>query len=251
MPDNAGGIEATAALDDFGLDPKLARLSSSIRQLEAEMLLLQRRMQQGTGDSKAMTDALDTLSSAHVRHTDRAATMATATHRDHRGPEGLADSSARNLMDVGRHVDDLQSKTITAAEGMKKLGNATSRTVEEAVPLNRLKREPQYAEGHRSDLSGEEPPIEKAGALVDRVAGGNPGHRNDGPLATLQDRLAHLTQVEQGGGGSLTGPDYEPSTKSVASDDAQFRKLQDIGKTLEEIRKLHAESKTIGVKRRR
>ncbi len=223
MAEDVGGIQASVALDDSGLDPKLARLSSSIRQLEAEMQLLQRRMQQGTGDTKAMADTLDVLSSA-----------------------------AREMMVVGRYADDMQSKTITAAGGMEKLGKATSRTAEEAARLNRLEREPQHADGQRADRSGEETRgDQEPGAFVDPMAGGEQGHRNAGPMASLQDRLAHLAQVEQGGGGMLGGPAYEPSTKAGAGDDPQFRKLQDIGKTLEEIRKLYADTKTIGVKRRR
>lgn len=255
MAEDVGGIQASVVLDDSDLDAKLARLRSSIGQLEAEMQALQGRMQQGTGDTKAMADTLDVLSAAHARLTDRAATMATATHQIHMGLDGVgkaSSSAAREMMVLGQYADDLQSKSITAAEGMETLGKATSRTAEEAARLDSLKREPRHADGQRADRSGEEPRGDKEPvAFVDPMDGGEQGHRNAGPMASLRDRLAHLTQVEQGGGGMLGGPAYEPSTKAVAGDDSQFRKLQDIGKTLEEIRKLYAATKTIGVKRRR
>jgi hypothetical protein len=88
-------------------------------------------------------------------------------------------------------------------------------------------------------------------AFVDRIAGREESHRSTAPTAILQDRLAHLTQVEQVGGGALGRPADMKSNSVAAGGDPQLRKLQDISKTLEEIRKLYASTKTIGVKRRR
>ncbi len=320
MAEDVGGNQASVAFDDSGLDPNLARLRSSIQQLEAELQILQRQMQQSTGASRAMADTLDMLSSAHARLTDRATTMATATHQVHTGLDDVgkaSNSAAMEMMDVGRYADDMQNglgsivnqvpqvamamgagaglagglsvatvatnqlimrwddladtfrdnKTIAAAEGMENLGKATSRTAEEASRLAKLKREPQQArtlrdiadteatqallaEGGQGEPVGESQVTEARETSLDRIAG-EQGNRNAAPTASLQDRLAHLTQVEQRGGSTFDGSAYEPSTKAATGEDSQLRKLQDISKTLEEIRKLSAGSKTIGVKRRR
>lgn len=321
MAEDVGRIQASVAVDDSGLDQKLTRLRSSIQQLVAEMQVLQRQMQQGTGDTRVMADTLDVLSSAHSQFADKAATMAAATHQVHTGLDGIgkaSSSAAMEIMAVGQHADDMQnafaaivnhvpqvatalgagaglagglsvatvaanqlimrwddladtfgeSKTNTAAEGMEELGKETSRPAEEAARLINIKRESPQISAHQNirDVNASQALIvekeqlepddgfragEAREKLVDPIAGGEEGDRNVAPMASLYDRLAHLTQVEQRGGGTLGGPAYEQSTKAVVGDDSHLRKLQDIGKTLEEIRKLYAGTKTIGVKRRR
>lgn len=244
MAEDVGGIQASVTLDDSGLGPKLARLRSAIGQIEDEMQALQRQMQGGTGDTKAMADSLDVLSSAYALLTDRAATMAAASHLVHSNLDcvGKATSSAASeMMAFGQHADEMQSKTTTAA-----------RTTDEAALLIGLKRGPHQHDGQRTDRIGEDNRAEKEPGDYDgRTEGGEVGRRTAGPLASLEDRLAHLTHVEQRGGGILGGSDYEPSTKVVAGDDRQFTKLQEIGKTLEEIRKLYSDTRPIGVRRRR
>ncbi len=255
MAEDVGGIQSMVALDDSALDAKLARLKASIGQLEAEMLILQREMQRGARDSRAMADTLDVLSAAYAHLTDRAAMTGTAASQVHAGMEGVgkaSSSAAREMMVVGQHADDVQSKTTAAAEGMEKLGDATSRTAEEAARLSGLERGHRLAGKQMVNGAGEEIHAEKGqGAFDDPTARGEPRRRAARPLASLEDRLAHLTQVEQRGGGMIGGPDDGPATKAAAGDDPKLGKLQDIGKTLEEIRKLYADMRTIGVKRRR
>ncbi|MEJ7638277.1 MAG: hypothetical protein WKF75_09955 [Singulisphaera sp.] len=213
------------------------------------MQVLQGRMQQGTGDTKAMADTLDVLG---------ARTLASRTG-PRRWPPPRTDPHGpgrrRQGVELGREGDDGRrpvrgrhaEQAITAAEGMETLGKATSRTAEEAARLTASSGNRDTPTGNgptgvarrpgRQGAGGVRRPDGRESRAIERRTHGQP-----------RDRLAHLTQVEQGRHARRTclrAVDEGGGRRRPAVQEAPGYR-QDAGRD----RKLYAATKTIGVKRR-